>query len=108
MPPIIGYLPESEELVPRSSSKKMIVFLPMNWAALARPLHPRTLLLVDHLEQFGPGADALSYSSAVCACRRGHSTAVAVALLNRLDLAWPVWLQKKAIQGWRSWDGWAK
>ena len=55
-------------------------------------------MILDCLEQFGPGADALSYSSAVCACQ-GHGTAVAAALLGRLELAWPKWLKKGAPQG---------
>ena len=68
----------------------------------------RTLVILDCLEQFGPGADALSYSSAVCACSQGHGTAVAVALMSRLVLAWPAWLKKRATQGLGSWDVWAK
>jgi len=67
----------------------------------------RTLVILDSLEHFG-GADALSYSSAVCACSQGHGTAVAVALMSRLVLPWPAWLKKRATQGLGSWDVWAK
>ena len=79
----------------------------LNGFSQAPPSVARTLVILDSLEHFG-GADALSYSSAVCACSQGHGTAVAVALMSRLVLPWPAWLKKRATQGLGSWDVWAK